>query len=139
MARKSRAASRPDPTPRKPAVGRTARSSEQPIIPAAVNRRILGRILLLSGVPFLLAFTTLPVAYWLIKSQQFPLPNVAVLLVNLGFFGLSVFGITYGLLSASWEPSEKGTLLGIKEFKQNGQRLISAIKADAEQRRGEKS
>jgi hypothetical protein len=107
-------------------------------IPPEVNGRIARRVLIFSGIPFALALGSLPLSYWLIKVQHVELPNAAVLLVNLLFFGLSVAGITYGLLSASWEPAQPGSALGIREFQTNSRRLFDALTSEGRRRREEK-
>jgi hypothetical protein len=48
------------------------------------------------------------------------------LLVTLGCFGLGVLGLTYGVLSASWDEDRPGDWLGIAEFQVNFGRMTSA-------------
>ena len=38
---------------------------------------------------------------------------------NTLIFGAAFVGISYGVLSASWDPTREGSELGIEEFKQN--------------------
>jgi len=47
-------------------------------------------------------------------------PNVAVVLLSMGFFGLGVLGLSYGVLSASWDEEILGSKLGWQEFRQIG-------------------
>jgi len=47
-------------------------------------------------------------------------------LVSMGFFGLGVLGLSYGVLSASWDENRVGTLLGWQDFTQNLGRTIAA-------------
>jgi hypothetical protein len=42
----------------------------------------------------------------------------------MGVFGLGVLGITYGVLSASWDVERPGTLLGFGEFSTNWGRMV---------------
>lgn len=135
MGRKSRL-KREGESPRKPTPP-VHQKADDSLIPREVNSRILSRILLFSGLPFAIALLILPIAAYLIK-QGAPLPNVAVLLVNLLFFGLSVVGVTYGLLSASWDPERRGSFWGVGEFKLNGQRLWGALTSEGERQRQEK-
>jgi hypothetical protein len=48
--------------------------------------------------------------------------------------GLSVLGLTYGILSACWdeEADAKGSLLGVAEFKINFGRMKAAYRASKE-------
>ncbi|UFP93862.1 PAM68 family protein [Gloeobacter morelensis] len=107
------------------------------IIPKEINGRFLGRIVLFSGVPFALALSVQLIGATLIRAG-YPLPSAVVLLVNLLFLGISVLGITYAILSASWNPQVPGSLLGIREFKENGGRLLAALQHEGQKRRVEK-
>ncbi|MBC8166602.1 MAG: PAM68 family protein [Bryobacteraceae bacterium] len=116
----------------------TNRRDNSLVIPKEVSNRTLGRVLLFSGVPIVFAMATYFVAALAARSG-YPFPNVAVLLVSLGFFGISVVGITYGYLSASWDPAERGSFTGIQEFKENSARILAALKEEGAERREEKS
>ncbi|MGB3299598.1 MAG: PAM68 family protein, partial [Phormidesmis sp.] len=94
-------------------------------IPEAVSQRMLRRMAVLSGAPVFLGVGIFFLAYYLQSRQIVEFPPVAVLLVTMGCFGLGVLGLTYGVLSASWDP-EPGGLAGLKEFKLNVGRLMEA-------------
>lgn len=104
------------------------RSKEENSIPEVVSRRMITRMVLLSGTPLLLSVLTFVFSYYVIANDIFVLPNQAVLLVSTGFFGLSVVGLSYGLFSASWDEDKKGSLLGFQEVKTNFQRMKEAWK-----------
>ena len=116
------------PKPRKRAATRSAAQSDK--IPDEVNRRMLARMGAFSGTPSILGVLVLVGSYFTITKEWFPLPSVAVLLASMGCFGLGVVGLTYGALSASWDPGDKGTLLGLKEFKINLARLQQEWRAE---------
>ncbi|MEB3343045.1 PAM68 family protein [Okeania sp.] len=97
-------------------------------IPEVVSRRMITRMVLLSGTPLLFSVLTFVFSYFIIANDIFVLPNQAVLLVSTGFFGLSVVGLSYGLFSASWDEDKKGSLLGLQEVKINFQRMREAWK-----------
>ena len=42
-------------------------------------------------------------------------------------FGGALLGITYGVLSASWEPGREGSFWGVNEFKANIPVLMSTV------------
>ena len=42
-------------------------------------------------------------------------------------FGGALLGITYGVLSASWEPGREGSFWGVTEFKANIPVLMSTV------------
>lgn len=95
-------------------------------IPDVVSRRMVSRMVLMSGIPLLLALLTFVISYFIITNELFILPNQAVLLVSMGFFGLSVVGLSYGIFSTSWDEDQKGSLLGLQEFQTNFQRMRNA-------------
>ncbi|MEM1173093.1 MAG: PAM68 family protein [Cyanobacteria bacterium P01_H01_bin.35] len=97
-------------------------------IPEVVSRRMISRMVLLSGTPLLFSLLTFIFSYFIITNDIFILPNQAVLLVSMGFFGLSVIGLSYGLFSASWDEDKKGSILGWQEVKINFQRMKEAWK-----------
>lgn len=84
------------------------------------------RMVVFCGIPTLLGLATLPLSYWIIAQDLMDLPNVAVILVSLLFLGLSVLGLSYGVLSASWDEDQPGSWLGISEFQLNWQRLLTS-------------
>lgn len=111
-----------------PPRSRAKASANSGAIPEAVSRRMLRRMAVLSGTPVLLGVGIFFLAYYLQSRQIVDFPPVAVLLVTMGCFGLGVLGLTYGVLSASWD-TEPGSLLGLSEFKLNFSRVMDARKA----------
>ncbi|MGI0495026.1 PAM68 family protein [Alkalinema pantanalense CENA528] len=97
-------------------------------VPEVVSQRMARRMAFFSGVPTLLGMATFVGSYLLVIQLHYKIPNTAVLLVSLGFFGLGVLGLSYGLFSASWDENRVGSLLGIDEFGTNTGRLIQAWK-----------
>lgn len=97
-------------------------------IPEVVSRRMVKRIALFCGIPSLLGMSTFIVSYLVVSNGWAELPTYAVLLVSLGWFGLGVLGVSYGLLSASWDEDVPGSKLGIGEFKVNLGRMVAAWK-----------
>jgi hypothetical protein len=83
------------------------------------------RMALFSGIPTALGMSSFVVAYWIVSHGWFELPTSAVLLVSLGFFGLGVLGLSYGLFSTSWDEQHPGSWWGWQEFKQNFGRTVS--------------
>lgn len=101
-------------------------NKEEMAIPKVVSDRMAGRMALFCGVPTALGFATFIASYVIISQHWFKPPNVAVVLVSMGFFGLGVLGLTYGVLSASWDEETVGSKLGWQEFKTNWGRMVSA-------------
>jgi len=122
-------------TPKKPPVNTveaksqtpTETSAKQPTaIPAAVGQRMLRRMGLFSGIPTVFGISTFIISYFVVTHAWFKLPNSAVVLVSMGFFGLSVLGLSYGAISASWDEQKPGSILGWREFTTNFGRLTEA-------------
>lgn len=101
-------------------------------IPEVVSDRMLRRMLAFSGLPTGVGILTFFVSYYLVVNQVAELPSYFVLLVTLGCFGLGVVGLTYGVLSASWDEDRPGTRLGLDEFRLNFGRMTSAWGAKSE-------
>ncbi|MBD2343355.1 PAM68 family protein [Anabaena subtropica] len=99
-------------------------TKQEMAIPEVVSQRMIRRVAAFCGVPTALGITTLVASYLLANYSSIQLPPIAVLLVNMGFFGLGVLGITYGVLSASWDEERTGSLLGFGEFSTNWGRMV---------------
>jgi hypothetical protein len=95
-------------------------------MPEVVSRRMAQRMAFFCGVPTALGMLTFVVSYVIVVKHLFELPNVVVVLVSMGFFGLGVLGLSYGVFSASWDEAEPGSLLGIYEFGINVKRTIAS-------------
>ncbi|MEH2117406.1 PAM68 family protein [Nostoc sp.] len=101
-------------------------TKQEMAIPQIVSQRMIRRVAAFCGVPTALGITTLVVSYLLAIYSHIQLAPIAVLLVNMGLFGLGVLGITYGVLSASWDEERVGSLLGLGEFNTNWGRMVAA-------------
>lgn len=99
-------------------------TKEEMAIPKVVSSRMARRMALLCGILTFLGVATFFVSYIIVSHGWMKLPNVAVLLTSMGFFGLGVLGLSYGVLSASWDEERVGGLLGWQEFKVNWGRMV---------------
>lgn len=95
-------------------------------IPDAVSKRMVRRMAIFSGIPTGLGISSFFVSYWIVSHDLFKLPTSAVLLVSMGFFGLGVLGLSYGLFSSSWDENRLGSWLGLEEVRPNFKRTTSA-------------
>lgn len=109
-------------------------AKEDRAIPEVVSNRMIRRMATLCGIPSALGMATFVVSYWITINEIFELPNTAVVLVSLGFFGLGVLGLSYGVLSASWDPEVSGSLVGWSEFTTNLGRMTQAWRTAKEKR-----
>jgi hypothetical protein len=99
------------------------KSRESTTIPDVVSKRMARRMAFFSGIPTSLGMATFVVSYIIVTKGIYKLPNAAVVLVSMGFFGLGVLGLSYGILSASWDETRPGGLIGFQEFGTNFGRL----------------
>jgi hypothetical protein len=113
-------------------------SREEMTIPDAVSKRMVRRMAVFCGIPTVIGMSSFVTSYWLNVSGTLEVPNIAVLLLSLGGFGLGVVGLTYGVLSASWEEDQAGTLLGFQEFSLNVGRMTEAWREDRAGRRAKR-
>lgn len=114
---------------REKATPRRSISKEERTIPEVVSRRMVSRMAVFCGVPTALGMFTFIASYFIVTQEWLTLPHIAVVLVSMGFFGLGVIGLTYGILSASWDESTPGTWFGWNEFTTNFGRMRAAWRA----------
>jgi hypothetical protein len=108
---------------------RSPRSKPAQGIPEVVSKRMAKRMAIFCGVPTVLGLSTFPISYFVVFQNGIELPNVAVLLTSLGCLGLGVLGLSYGVLSASWDEALPGTKVGWQEFQLNCGRMVENFKA----------
>jgi hypothetical protein len=118
---------RTTPTPGKPAAGKATQGKQQ-VIPDAVAGRMARRIALATGIPTLMGMGVFVGSYLLVSRQMLDIPPAATLVASGGCFLLGLLGLSYGVLSASWEDAE-GSLLGLEQIPLNLGRLRASVKA----------
>lgn len=128
---------RPKSAPKKPSAQPPTRESTA--VPEIVSQRMARRMAFFCGIPTTLGIATFVVSYFLVTKGIYKLPNTAVVLVSMLFFGIGVVGLSYGLLSASWDEDRVGGLIGANEFSTNFGRLTGAWKEAREQQRQKRS
>ena len=104
-----------------------ATSRSQPI-PKDVANRMARRVAIATGIPSVMGMAVFVISYLLVSRQILDIPPGITLLTSGACFLLGLVGLSYGVLSASWEP-QPGTLLGLEHIKPNIQRMRSSFKA----------
>lgn len=112
----------------RPQQGKSAKASGAKVIPPAVANRMARRIALATGVPSVLGMSAFVVSYLLVSRNIYDVPPVLTLAVSGGLFLLGVLGLSYGVLSASWEDAA-GSLLGFEQIGVNISRVRASIRA----------
>ncbi|MBL1211014.1 PAM68 family protein [Geminocystis sp. GBBB08] len=97
-------------------------------IPEVVSNRMLKRMAIFSGIPTGMGIFSFFAFYVVVTQKWLIVPNTAVLLITMGLFGLGVLGLSYGVLSTSWDEQREGTWWGWSDFTINFGRLTSAWK-----------
>ena len=103
-------------------------ASRNKAIPREVANRMARRVAIATGVPSLMGMAVFVISYLVVSRGILDVPPSITLLGSGFFFLLGLVGLSYGVLSASWEP-QPGTFLGLEHLKPNLQRLRSSIKA----------
>lgn len=92
------------------------------------------RVVLFCGIPTFLGLSSFGINYYLITRDIVVLPSYFTLVETGALFGLGFVGITYGVLSASWD-SEPGSRLGLSEFRTNLGNMIHQWQEQAKAKR----
>lgn len=98
---------------------KSTEEDDDDVIPEAVTNRMMKRIGLTVGVPLIVGVLGFPLYYYLKVVQKVDVPEWLPLLTSMATFGFAGFGISYGILSTSWDPLREGSLLGWQEAKAN--------------------
>ena len=96
-------------------------------IPKPVANRMARRIAITSGLPTITGMGVFIVSYLIVSRGIAEITPVATLMASAGCFLLGLVGLSYGILSASWEQLP-GTVLGLENIQPNIKRMRDAFK-----------
>jgi hypothetical protein len=119
------------PPPPRPRGGKRiagSRSGSTQSIPDVVARRMARRIAVATGIPSLMGMAVIVASYLLVSRGGVSIPPVATLLGSGACFLLGLLGLSYGVISASWEDGS-GTLLGFEQIPLNVGRIRESVRA----------
>lgn len=105
-----------------------SQASGSQAIPDAVAKRMVRRIAVAAGAPSLLGMGVIVASYLLVSRAGMFIPPVVTLLGSGGFFLLGVLGLSYGVISASWEDAP-GSVLGLEQIGVNVGRIRDSVRA----------
>ena len=108
----------------KPASG----TPRQEAIPRYVADRMARRVVVFTGLPSLAGMGVFVGSYVLITKGIADIAPGLTLATSGGFFLLGLVGLSFGVLSSSWDP-QPGSLLGLENLKPNLQRMRESIRA----------
>lgn len=111
-----------------PPTVKPVRQRKQQAIPEAVANRMARRIAIATGGPTVLGMGVFIASYVLVSRHLLDIPPSATLLASGGCFLLGLVGLSYGVLSASWEDAP-GSLLGAEQIPLNLSRIKTSLRA----------
>lgn len=116
------------------------------VMPEVVSQRMLKRVVPFAGLPVFGGLLTFVGFYYANTQLELDLPPQIVAFTTQALLLLSFAGITYGVMSTSWDENEEGSLLGWENVGPNiasmqGQEMdrIAEAKRDAEEFDAEKA
>ena len=96
-------------------------------IPKYVADRMARRIFFAAGIPTILGMSVFVVSYIIVTRNIAEIPPSSTIAISALFFLLGLAGLSFGILSASWDK-EPGSFLGIENIPINIQRAKAAFK-----------
>ncbi|MFN9871971.1 MAG: photosystem II biosynthesis protein [Cyanobacteriota bacterium] len=122
--RKPKAFGTPPPAPPARAGGAKPRAR---VIPDAVAGRMARRIAIATGIPSVMGMGVFIGSYLLVSRGVLDIPPVVTLMASGACFLLGLLGLSYGVLSASWEDAP-GSLIGSEQIVLNIGRLRQSVR-----------
>lgn len=89
------------------------------VIPEAVTNRMMKRIGVFVGTPLAIGLTFFPLFYYMKVVLKWNVPDWLPFITSFFTFGSAAFGISYGIVSSSWDPLREGSFLGWTEAQKN--------------------
>ncbi len=96
-------------------------------IPKYVADRMARRIIFTAGIPTILGMSVFIISYIIVTKNIAEIPPSSTIAISALFFLLGLAGLSYGILSASWDK-EPGSFFGIENIPMNIQRAKDAFK-----------
>ncbi|OMO87874.1 hypothetical protein CCACVL1_08709, partial [Corchorus capsularis] len=89
------------------------------VIPEVVTNRMISRMGFSVGIPLFIGLLFFPFFYYLKVVLKVDVPYWVPFIVSFFFFGTALLGVSYGIVSSSWDPLREGSLLGWNEAQKN--------------------
>ena len=101
---------------------------KQEAIPRYVADRMARRVAVFTGLPTVAGMGVFVGSYLLITQGIADIAPGLTLATSGGFFLLGLVGLSFGVLSSSWDP-DPGSVLGFENLRPNLQRMKETIRA----------
>jgi len=105
----------------------TPKTKQSTGIPKYVADRMARRIFFTAGIPTLMGMSVFVGSYIIVTRNIAEIPPSSTIAISALFFLLGLGGLSFGILSASWDK-EPGSFLGIENIPLNIQRAKAAFK-----------
>ncbi|CAN6285586.1 unnamed protein product [Urochloa humidicola] len=105
-------------------------------IPEVVTNRMMRRVGVSVGAPLALGVGFFPLFYYLKAVRKVDVPTWIPFGVSFVFFGAALLGVSYGIVSSSWDPAREGSLLGWNEARRNWPVFWESLRGRSPPRRG---
>ncbi len=89
------------------------------VIPEKVAQRMGARMLPFVGIPLFGVMAAFVTFWYLATYKNYEFQPALVAFTTIAIMGAGLLGITYSVMSASWDEDEDGSALGVDEFKKN--------------------
>ncbi|KAL0393750.1 UNVERIFIED_CONTAM: protein PAM68, chloroplastic [Sesamum latifolium] len=106
---------------------------EEGVIPEVVTNRMISRMGFSVGIPLFIGLLFFPFFYYLKVGLKIDVPTWVPFIVSFIFFGTALLGVSYGIVSASWDPMREGSLLVGMRLRRIG--LFSGSQSGADPKR----
>lgn len=106
-----------------------AAAKAQNVIPKPVANRMLRRVIFASGLPTAAGMGVFIASYLVVSRGIAEISPVITLMSSAACFLVGLVGLSYGVLSASWEEAP-GSLLGLEHIRTNLGRMRDSVKGN---------
>ena len=103
------------------------KSNQSSGIPKYVADRMAKRIFFTAGIPTIMGMSVFVISYIIVTRNIAEIPPSSTIAISALFFLLGLGGLSFGILSASWDK-EPGSFLGIENIPLNIERAKAAFK-----------
>ena len=105
----------------------TQKTKQSSGIPKYVADRMARRIFFTAGIPTIMGMSVFVVSYLIVTRNIAEIPPSSTIAISALFFLLGLGGLSFGILSASWDK-KPGSFLGIENIPLNIERAKAAFK-----------
>ena len=105
----------------------TPKTKQSTGIPKYVADRMAKRIFYTAGIPTVMGMSVFVVSYFIVTRNIAEIPPSSTIAISALFFLLGLGGLSYGILSASWDR-DPGSFFGIENIPLNIERAKAAFR-----------